>query len=107
MSHPFSLLALNSAQSLSAAILADPSTSTALRDSAQSLQQALATLLVEREQHADAIAEARKAYANDVLEIDDNPLLSIADSGVWVSAWVWVATSEMEEDEPVADAAEA
>jgi hypothetical protein len=39
------------------------------------------------------IASARKQYttSTDSLEIDDEPQVSIADGGAWVTAWVWVA----------------
>lgn len=55
--------------------------------------------------HAEArkhIGFARKDYAepsdND-LEIDDVPMISPSDEGVWVSAWVWVChTSVMTND---------
>ncbi len=45
---------------------------------------------------AAAIAAARELYADDDLEIDDNPAISHADGGVWVAAWVWVANEETE-----------
>lgn len=47
--------------------------------------------------HARHIAQAREAYANDECEIDDNPMVSEGDDGVWVSAWVWVSNAELEE----------
>lgn len=43
----------------------------------------------EREAYAPEIKAARE-QTNDDLEIDDDPVLSIADDGVWVSAWIWV-----------------
>ena len=39
------------------------------------------------------IKKARAVYANPSdsdIEIDDQPLISDTDDGVWVSAWVWV-----------------
>ena len=44
---------------------------------------------------------ARAQYANDDLEIDDNPATSVAEEsgGVWVAAWVWVADAELGGDE--------
>ncbi len=50
---------------------------------------------------AEAIAAAREIYAagsDDNIEIDDNPNLSHAESGVWVAAWVWVAYPQGEEE---------
>lgn len=66
------------------------------------LQTELAELTDQRLAHEMTIEAARSNYATDDIEIDDDPLLSIADEGVWVSAWVWVPTeSEPEEDEPI------
>lgn len=47
----------------------------------------------------DGYAQAARDFygANDV-EIDDTPLFSEADRGVWVSAWVWVDDDEDEDD---------
>jgi hypothetical protein len=36
------------------------------------------------------VERARELYANDELEIDDNAIISQADDGCWVAAWVWV-----------------
>lgn len=46
-----------------------------------------------------AIAAARAIYATDEVEIDDTPSVSIADDGVWVSAWVWVPNGDEDEIE--------
>lgn len=40
------------------------------------------------------VDQARDIYGTDDVEIDDQPVLSVADGGVWVSAWVWVETPE-------------
>jgi hypothetical protein len=57
----------------------------------------------ERAVYHDEIEEARLG-CDDELEIDDEPVLSVADGeGVWVSAWIWISTpepDETEEDEP-------
>lgn len=45
--------------------------------------------------YADA-AEAE--YANDELEIDDDPIYSEGDEGVWVGAWVWVRKADDDDD---------
>ena len=37
------------------------------------------------------IDAAREEYASDDVEIDDDAVCSMAESGAWVSAWVWVA----------------
>lgn len=43
-----------------------------------------------RATYAAEIQSVRDGLADDDLEIDDSPLLSPADDGVWVNAWVWV-----------------
>lgn len=52
----------------------------------QDVEQAVAL----RSSYADEIEEAR-AQCDDDLEIDDDPVLSEGEDGVWVSAWVFVA----------------
>ena len=45
--------------------------------------------------YADVIEQARDKYAlpsDDDLEIDDEPVLSKGDDGIWVNAWVWIRT---------------
>ena len=52
--------------------------------------------------HEGTIEAARSNYAmgsDDEIEIDDKPLLSVADDGVWVSAWVWVSIPKEDEEE--------
>lgn len=51
-----------------------------------------------RAQHEGTIQAARDNYASDDIEIDDTPLLSPGEGGVWVSAWVWVPTADDEDD---------
>ena len=45
------------------------------------------------------VEQARSTYCTDEIEIDDQPVLSVADGGVWVSAWVWVETPDEGNDE--------
>ena len=51
-----------------------------------------------RAEHDGTITCAHAAYVDDDCEIDDLPVLSIADKGVWVSAWVWVPIEDEEEE---------
>lgn len=51
----------------------------------------------EVKNHDGTIEAARSNYADDDCEIDAKPLLSVADGGVWVSAWVWVRTDHDED----------
>jgi hypothetical protein len=44
---------------------------------------------------AKYIARAREMYASDDLEIDNQPQVSVADTGVWVAAWVFVHKEEL------------
>lgn len=56
-------------------------------------------VIQERINHEGTIQCARSNYADpsdDDIEIDDDPLLSVAEDGVWVQAWVWVRTAEEE-----------
>jgi hypothetical protein len=48
--------------------------------------------------YAGEIAQARGTYATDDVEIDDNPSISQADEGTWVSGWLWVPAAEEEEE---------
>lgn len=50
------------------------------------------------------VAKARKAYASDDVEIDDNPRISTADGGMWVQAWVWVGDEDLDEGDDYDDA---
>lgn len=45
-----------------------------------------------------AVASAREHYANDDLEIDDRAILSVGDTGTWVSAWVFIPRSELPDE---------
>ena len=61
-------------------------TRTAVAAALQDVERAIA----QRSAYAAEIAEAR-TRCNDECEIDDYPVLSESDAGVWVSAWLWVA----------------
>lgn len=37
------------------------------------------------------VTVARREYATDDVEIDDNPKISPSEDGCWVAAWVWVS----------------
>lgn len=54
------------------------------------LSKQLTEIREEREAHEETIETARKTYASGDLAIDDQPLVSVANNGAWVSAWVWV-----------------
>lgn len=46
-----------------------------------------------RETYAGEIESARNTYcmgSDDNIEIDDDPVLSVGEEGLFVSAWVWV-----------------
>ena len=69
-------------------------------DVAQAIHEAEGAIR-EREEFADLIQQARDDYTTDSscdVEIDDDPVLSVADEGVWVSAWVWVNRPEGEDE---------
>lgn len=43
--------------------------------------------------------ELARVNTNDDFEIDDNPIISAADDGVWVSSWIWVPIPEDDEED--------
>ena len=70
---------------------------TALRNTVEVCRHCIS----ERELFSEAIDAAVEKYTGDSLcniEIDADPLLSVGDGGVWVSAWVWVPDAEGDED---------
>lgn len=55
----------------------------------------------DQEAYAGEIHKAREQYAegsDNTIEIDDDPMLSVGDDGIWVGAWVWVPTDNDDED---------
>lgn len=54
----------------------------------------------------DAIDRASEQYVNDDVEIDSNPLLSVGEDGIWVSAWVHVLHKECDDEASEEDEAE-
>lgn len=42
----------------------------------------------------EQIKRARDQYETDDVEIDDNAGISPSDDGVWVQAWVWLASDK-------------
>jgi len=61
-------------------------------DALVALKELLDDMTAVRETHATAVQAAQDEYNDDGIEIDDDPLLSVGDNGVWVSAWVYVQT---------------
>ena len=49
---------------------------------------------IARSDHEGTIAAAKANYADGDCQVYDQPLLDIADGGIWVEAWVWVSTKE-------------
>ena len=49
---------------------------------------------IARSDHEGTIAAAKANYADEDCQVYAQPLLDIADSGVWVEAWVWVPIEE-------------
>lgn len=58
----------------------------------QELQTALGRVDSALEDQANCVEDIKRAreLATDELEIDDEPMVSVGDRGVWVNAWVWV-----------------
>ncbi len=69
-----------------------------LAGAVRELSKALTEIDEARTKHAAAIAVARQ-QCNDELEIDDEPLLSDSENGVWVGAWIYVPTQQSEDAE--------
>lgn len=83
----YSLLALNEADRLAQAVIdGDPEAATI----AARLQASLKEMKRETQTYKRLIEKARDIHTNDEVEIDDKPILSVADEGVWVNSWVWV-----------------
>ena len=53
------------------------------------------TPMIRKEDQDLYVSKARELYADDDLEIDDNPNISVAENGMWVAAWVWVSDDDM------------
>ena len=49
---------------------------------------------IARSDHEGTIAAAKANYADEGCQVYDQPLLDIADDGIWVETWVWVSTKE-------------
>lgn len=85
---------LPAARLLQAAKLAVNSPS-AVSLEALSLEIKAADAEIQQAEALDAeIEKAREIFETDDIEIDDSPAVSVADDGVWVSAWVWVPSRE-------------
>lgn len=59
-----------------------------------------------REAYEGSIACANSNFGDDDCRIDDMPVISEADNGVWVGGWLWVANGyeEDEDSDPPDDA---
>ena len=66
----------------------------------QDLQAALSRVDSAFEDQANCSGDIQRAreLATDELEIDDEPMVSVGDRGVWVNAWVWVPAGESQAD---------
>lgn len=83
----FSLNSLNEADRLAQAVIdGDPAAALI----AANMQANLSGMSREIKAYKRLIEKARDIHTSDDVEIDDQPILSIADEGVWVNAWVWV-----------------
>ena len=65
----------------------------------QKLESALGRVDSALEDQANCAEDIKRAraLASNELEIDDAPMVSIGDQGVWVSAWVWAPSPTEEE----------
>lgn len=93
----FSLQAAESNRALALGIIANEAVLSATKEGAELVEKAKSAVEQYEKDRQDVEAyaaeiEAARQECNDDLEIDDTPLLSVADEGVWVSAWVYVKT---------------
>ncbi len=94
ITHNFSLPGLNIAYALASAVLAATSIAPEITELATATLDNLDSLLKDQEAYAPELAQARQSYCDDDTSIDDQPIFSAGDDGVWVSAWVWVPFDE-------------
>lgn len=64
----------------------------------EELDRLLTEIAAEREAYADVVDRAHDVYGSDDVNVDAEPILSVSDEGVWVSAWVWVPDEDGKED---------
>lgn len=103
----FSLQALNQALALATRVIEDSDASEAVRTDATALRAVLLSDAQDITEHAACIGAARDSIiSTDDIEIDDRPILSIADEGVWVNAWLWVPSIDSVEEEADTDVAD-
>lgn len=62
-------------------------------------QRTVLEVLGERAIHSDWANLARDQYTTEDVEVDDRPMFSESDSGVWVSAWVFLYREEYKPEE--------
>lgn len=63
----------------------------------KALAEELRSLEQLAQAHEETINTARRIYCescDDDIELDNEPIISEADDGVWVAAWVWVSIEE-------------
>lgn len=61
------------------------------------LETRLNEIAAEREAYADEVDRAHDIHGSDDVSVDAEPILSVSDEGVWVSAWVWVPNDGKED----------
>lgn len=59
---------------------------------------------IEESRASDELVEvAQGIYQSDDVNVDPSATTSESEDGTWVSAWVWVSDSEIEDDEEEED----
>lgn len=91
-----SINAITQGYLLAQAVLAG---SESVKDLAEKLKADVERLSGEVSEHGGIVQAARKQHCTEDLEIDDYPILSVADEGIWVNAWVWMPNPVAAEDE--------
>lgn len=69
-----------------------------LAGAVRALDQHLTELTAERAAHAAQIEWALR-HQTDEFEIDEDPVVSVGEAGVWVSGWMYVPMETEENDD--------
>ena len=59
----------------------------------------LAECMTRRHEHSleeGEFVSLARGFCNDELEVDEDPVVSLADGGAWVAAWLWVSAPDQD-----------
>lgn len=98
MTIEISLVAYQRLQDIAERILSGTSTSEDIRIKCS---EAIRWIDEQKQEAASCVNHiaAARAQTDSDLEIDDHPVVCLADNGVWVNAWIYVSNFDPDEDE--------